>query len=235
MSRQTRLDWFSLRAEARRLNRQPSLRERRRRPLRFEPLEDRRVLAIVVDTLVDENDGVGVGGISLRDAIAAAAPNEFINFAPELTAAGPATISLTQGELVINKPLSISGPGASLLTVDASASDPTPDQNIGDGHRVFRIDDGNSSLAVVSISLLTISGGDTAGDGGGIENHENLSVSDSVISGNAADDGGALYNTTGYATLTRVTLRDNAAVDDGGAIANGVGRVTIQDSSLIAN
>jgi hypothetical protein len=32
-----------------------------KRPLRFEPLEDRRLLSITVDTLVDENDGVGVG------------------------------------------------------------------------------------------------------------------------------------------------------------------------------
>lgn len=235
MSRQTRLDWFSSRAEAARSNQGAGGSDRRRRPLRFEPLEDRRLLTIVVNTLVDENDGVGVGGISLRDAIAAAAPNEFINFAPELTASGPATISLTHGELVINKPLAISGPGANLLTIDASGSDPTPSHNHGDGHRVFRIDNGNTSLAVVSISLVTISGGDTLGDGGGIENHENLSVSDTVISGNAADDGGGLYNTSGYATLTRVTLRNNAALDDGGAIANSFGRVTIQDSSLIAN
>jgi hypothetical protein len=42
------------------------------RPLRFEPLEDRRLLSITVNTLVDENNGIGVGGISLRDAIAAA-------------------------------------------------------------------------------------------------------------------------------------------------------------------
>jgi hypothetical protein len=37
------------------------------RRLRFEPLELRRVLSITVDTLVDENNGVGTGaGTSLR-------------------------------------------------------------------------------------------------------------------------------------------------------------------------
>ena len=43
-----------------------------RRRLQIERLENRQLLAITVDTLVDENDGIGVGGISLRDAIAAA-------------------------------------------------------------------------------------------------------------------------------------------------------------------
>ena len=56
-----------------------------RRVLRLEPLEERRLLSITVNTLADENDGIGVGGISLRDAIAAAnaAPGaETIDFDP---------------------------------------------------------------------------------------------------------------------------------------------------------
>src|SRR5262249_6502993 len=82
---------------------------RQRRPVAyagrigFEPLEDRRLLAITVNTPIDENDGIGVGGISLRDALAAAAPGETINFAPSLTSSGPASILLTNGNLVINK------------------------------------------------------------------------------------------------------------------------------------
>jgi hypothetical protein len=40
--------------------------------MRMEPLEDRRLLSITVNTLVDEQDGSIVDGdISLRDAIAA--------------------------------------------------------------------------------------------------------------------------------------------------------------------
>ena len=42
------------------------------RPLSFEPLEDRRLLSTTVNTLANENNGIGVGGITLRDAIAAA-------------------------------------------------------------------------------------------------------------------------------------------------------------------
>ena len=53
-----------------------------RRRLRIEPLEDRRLLSITVNTLVDELDGsILDGDISLRDAIAAAPSGETINFA----------------------------------------------------------------------------------------------------------------------------------------------------------
>ena len=83
-----------------------------RRRLRIEPLEDRRLLAtITVDTLAD---GIGVPGTSLREAIAAAIANDTINF----SATG--TINLTNlGHLLVNKSLTISGPGADLLTINA--------------------------------------------------------------------------------------------------------------------
>ena len=54
------------------------------RRLSVEPLEDRRLLSITVNTLIDEADGSIVDGdISLRDAIAAAAPGETIDFSVE--------------------------------------------------------------------------------------------------------------------------------------------------------
>src|SRR3954463_16331779 len=81
-----------------------------RRALRYEPLEDRRLLAVVtVDTLADTvafNDG----HTSLREAIFATntvAGANTINFAPSLTANGPATILLNQGELKITDALTI--------------------------------------------------------------------------------------------------------------------------------
>src|SRR5262245_14541476 len=106
------------------------------RKLHIEALEHRQMLAIIVDTLVDENDGAGVGCVSLRDAISAAAAGETINFDPALTAGGAATILLKHGQLAINKSLTITGPGAALLTVDASGNDTTPSANDGNGSRV---------------------------------------------------------------------------------------------------
>src|SRR3954469_16157977 len=90
-------------------------RAKHARSLRFEPLEERRLLSITVNTLVDENNGIAVGGISLRDAIAAAAPGDTINFAPALFIGGQGTCPLTHGALLVGKPLTINGPGQNLL------------------------------------------------------------------------------------------------------------------------
>jgi hypothetical protein len=89
------------------------------------------MLSITVNRLVDENDGIGIGGVSLRDAIDAGA--EAIEFAPSVTSAGPATILLTHGEIRIRQSLTINGPGADQLTIDASGNDSTPAVQDGTG------------------------------------------------------------------------------------------------------
>jgi hypothetical protein len=159
-----------------------------RRPLRFELLETRRLLALVtVNTLADSidfNDGL----TSLREAIFATnlvAGQDTIDFAPALTAGGPATLLLIQGELKITDSLTINGPGANLLTIDASGNDPTPNQNNGDGSRIFNIDDGNATDQIEGeIAGLTLTGGDILSDGGAIFARESLSIVESTIDEN---------------------------------------------------
>jgi hypothetical protein len=86
-------------------------------------------------------------------------------------------------QLTINKNITISGPGANLLTI--KAFDPTPATKNGDGSRVFTIDDGSTTtVRDVSISGLTLTGGDVATSGGAISSAENLVVTDCVINGN---------------------------------------------------
>jgi hypothetical protein len=96
-----------------------------RRKLRYEPLEHRKLLAVVtVDTLEDTID-FNDGRTSLREAIFATnlvSGPDTIEFAPALTAEGRRTILLTLGELKITDDLKITGPGADLLTIDASAT-----------------------------------------------------------------------------------------------------------------
>ena len=73
------------------------------------------------------------------------------------------------GELAITDDVLIEGFGMGLLIIDASGNDPTPDMNNADGSRVFRIDDGVSGSQIsVTISGLTITGGDVADGGGGV-------------------------------------------------------------------
>jgi hypothetical protein len=198
------------------------------RRLRFELLEDRRLLAITVNTLVDENDGIGIGGISLRDAIAAAMPGETIDFSVT------GTINLTHGELVVNKNLTIDGPGANLLTIDASESDPTPGDKNGDGTRVLRIDNGIAAQLAVAIRGLTLTGGDVMGDGGAIGNFEDLTVVESRITGNSASDsgGGVASYVGGRVTLHGCRVSGNSAGRYGGGIG---GSATVVGSTIDGN
>ena len=218
------------------------------RRLRYESLESRRLLAITVDTLIDEADGsIADGDISLRDAIAAASAGETIDFQAALTSGGPATMTLTLGQLVINKLLTISGPGANLLTIDASGNDLTPNSrpddatsaNDGDGSRVMNIDDGQSGAVNVTIHGLTLTGGDVNGDGGAIRAMENLTLTSSVIAnnfsirvGSLGGQGGAI-RAFGDLMVTASAISGNAADSGGGIRASGA--VAILDSSITGN
>jgi hypothetical protein len=206
-----------------------------KRPLRFEQLEDRRLLSITVNTLIDENDGINVGGISLRDAIAAAAPNDTINFAPSLTAGGPATILLTHGDLAIAQGLTINGPGSNLLTIDAQQQS-----------RIMHIDNPNTVVDNFTVTLagLTLTGGylQNAGDMGGavLAKHLYLIINDCTIEGNHTSGdtgwGGAIFS-EGYVTATNSIFRDNYTTGDdavGGAIF-ARGDITLTDSTVTHN
>src|SRR5689334_11966455 len=83
-----------------------------------------RAATNTVTTTADSGPG------SLRDAIAAAAAGDTINFA--VTGA----ITLTSGELLINKNLIIAGPVAAGLAVQRSAATGTP------VFRIFRVQSG---------------------------------------------------------------------------------------------
>ncbi len=191
------------------------------RRLRFESLERRQLLTVTVDTLVDEADGsITDGDVSLRDAIANAPAGETIDFSVT------GTIDLTLGQLVIFKDLSIVGPGAGLLTVDAAGSDSTPGVVDGMGSRVFLINDGDSNNELsVQISGISIVNGDVSGDGGGILNREILNIANAEVSNNHAFgsgfDGGGIFSDEGLQgslSIHASTLSGNTASDDGGAI-----------------
>ena len=81
-----------------------------RRPLRIERLEDRRLLAVItVNTLSDTNESERWPHIAPRSNLRhePRAGADTIEFAPALTADGPAKIVLTQGELKITDSLTI--------------------------------------------------------------------------------------------------------------------------------
>lgn len=155
---------------------------------------------VTVNTLVDENDySCSDGDCSLRDAIEVAAADDTITFSVT------GTLSLTLGELGIDKNLTLNGPGASSLTLSgANAS------------RILHV----QPSVTVSISGLALANGLTVDVGGAIYNEGNLTVTSSTITGNHATDGGAIYGE--YASSTSITdsvLSNNVSDNDGGAIS----------------
>lgn len=164
---------------------------------------------IIVNTTLDDPRGCPER-CTLRAAIAIASPGDAIGFDP----AASGVLVLAQ-PLVIDKDLTINGPGADMFAIDG-----------GERLRVLEIPAG----VTVSISGLTIQ---NAGDRG-IYNAGTLTVSDSMFSGNSVrGDGGAIYN-EGTLVVANSTFFDNSAFS-GGGIASYLGELTITDSTFSGN
>ncbi len=122
--------------------------------LRAEQLEGRHLLAVItVDSLLDNFDPTAPaidGVVTLREAILAANMDTVVGDAPAGNGADEILFAVgVQGTMntsrvvdsassdrsafLITDDLAISGPGADLLTIDASDLDPTPDSNLDDG------------------------------------------------------------------------------------------------------
>jgi hypothetical protein len=159
---------------------------------------------------------------TVRQALATAVSGDTINFG-----AGVATITLTSGELVINKAITISGPGASLLTVQR---DPAA--------APFRIFETFfvSLFSNITISGLTISNGSDSIGGAIYASRELLSITNCVISGNTATSGGGLYtDPNAQVTITNCTFSGNTATNGGGIYNVQSNTVTLINSTVSGN
>jgi uncharacterized repeat protein (TIGR01451 family) len=196
--------------------------------------------------VVTTNADSGAG--SLRQAIADACPGTSITFSGVTS-----PITLTGGEIVIDKDLTITGPNVPLTISGNNTS------------RIFNIENGNS----VSISNLTFTSG-RASVGGAIFNKGDLTIRDctftgnnavgsgaaggaidsegggevgsltvinSTISGNNADgDGGGIFNSgNSLATLVNVTITNNHADADANSEGFGGGLAQLSSNNLTLN
>jgi hypothetical protein len=181
-------------------------------------------------TVTNTNDS---GPGSLRQAILNASSGDTINFAPSVT-----TVTLTSGELVIDKNLTITGPGANRLTVQVDISVISA--------RVFNI---SSSTVTVSISGITISNGyaNEGPGGGGILSAGVLTLTGCTISDNFAGEdlgccggilgGGGVMNDNGTMSITGCTISNNQELDGngGGGVLNENGAMTITGCTISNN
>ena len=198
--------------------------------MRVERLETRRLLATFdVTTTDDANDldpGDGVcqivgGGCSLRAAIQEA--NALGTTTPHrinvpagdfnLTIEGTDENQALTGDLNLRRSMTILGSGPEQTIIDAGGLD-----------RVFDVVLGN-----VILQGLTIQGGFVSSEedafefyGGGIRNEANLTLVDTVVTGNVAASGAGVANYNGDLTVERSVVRSNGSENTlrGGGIFN---------------
>src|SRR5262245_58771123 len=203
--------WFQKMASSPRPGR-PASRPNRRRTLPHLEVLEGRCVPTTVTTLADAGPG------SLRQAILDTPGGSTVDFQPGLSG----TITLTSGEVAINKDLTVAGPGADVVTVSGNHAS-----------RVFNI----APTFTVDISGLTIADGSVGiAFGGGILNAGTLTVTDSTLSGNSVrvgGQGGGIFN-EGTLTVTGSTLSGNSA-SVGGGISNLGGTLTVTSSTLSGN
>jgi len=193
-------------------------------------------------------DGAG----SLHQAITDVGDGEEITFQGGLT--GTITIDtngLSSGYPLTGKTITITGPGASDLTVTFSGD--------GDGmRRFFNIGAGGdltiSGLVIAGFSAFDENGGafynegtlaiddcivaqnsvNSSGNGGAIYNEGTLNVTSSMIVGNeSVGDGGGIYS-TGTLTIDGSSIGYNTADDGGGIFVNG-GTVNVNNTTFTNN
>jgi hypothetical protein len=167
---------------------------------------------------VTSNADSGPG--TLRSAIASANAGDTITIPPM-------TITLSSGELLVDKSLTLSGAGAS--------------QTIISGGGVVRVFDVSGSP--VTISGLTITDGagkptpaSTQGDGGGVySGGASVTLSDVALTANDAEDGGGATSNAGTLTIQRSLVSGNTASSRGAGLAGSSGGLVVVDSTLTGN
>jgi predicted outer membrane repeat protein len=151
---------------------------------------------------------------SLRAALASAQPGDTIIFAVT------GTIALAGPLPAIAADLTITGPGASSLTISGNSQ-----------YGVFTVSSGT-----VSISGLTIATANRSSPGGAIFNSGTLTVTNVLFNQDVATSGGAIYN-TGTLTVSGSSFLGNSGATNGGAILNnsGANTATVTTSFFLNN
>jgi hypothetical protein len=174
------------------------------------------------------------GDCSLRQAIESANANagdDTINFGIPT----PATIRLTSGRLTVNPvssndALTINGPGAQLLTIDAN-----------DNSEVFRFTRGNNTLTGVTVTR----GNQSSLNGAGINKMAGTLVltgsvvTDNFNSGGGFQGAGGVLNVNGSMTIRNSTISNNqvfnANTGGGAGVVSHPGNILIVNTTISGN
>jgi hypothetical protein len=192
-------------------------------------------------TVANLND---TGAGSLRQQLAAAAAGDTLVFSNGLAG----TLTLATGELAVNKNLTILGPGAKVVTISGNHAS-----------RVFNVSGGTLNIAdltlangvsssplyrggnvlitspgVLNLRACRVTGGQSAQEGGGIDNYGGLSLSACTLDNNfCTNSSGGAINSQGSLAMTNCTLAFNGGGYGGGVYNNG--QATVRNCTIVSN
>ena len=172
-----------------------------------------------VTTLIDEDDGIGSGGVSLREALGE--PNAVIGFDPSLDGG---TIILTEGRITIEKS----------VLIDASS---LPQGIRISGNEVSGVMKVRQGFTITLDRVSIVNGMTNTSNGAGIENDGDLTLVDLEIAGNTtvSGRGGGIFN-KGTLRMERVAVVGNMS-HRGGGLYNGKEAImaVVIDSTFVGN
>ena len=149
-------------------------------------------------------DACAPSDCSLREAVLAAGPGDVVQVPAghyRLSIPGAGEDVGATGDLDLKKNVTIAGAGTRSAVIDAQGID-----------RVFDV----ASGVQAQITGVTVTGGQVAGDGGGIRNLGQLGlVQDAIVSNRAQGSGGGIEN-GGSALILQSLIANNQATDGGG-------------------
>jgi hypothetical protein len=187
------------------------------------------------DGIVDVDLVAAGNQISLRAAIQEARSLD-ADIAIDLTTVSPEEIfSLTQsgassvdpgvGDLDIHSSITIVGSGAGITVLDGGGA-------AGLNDRIFEVHSGGS----LTLEQLTVTGGDTLADGGGVYVHSGgaLTLDEVAVVGNVADGTGGGISNAGVLSMNRSVVAGNSA-DEGGGVYSAGGSSQYADSVIAKN
>ncbi len=197
----------------------------------IELLEDRKLPAVITVTSLADTV-INDGQVTLREAIQAANTDilvdgvtgrgaDTIKFDHALTANGPATILLTQGQLEISSDIDVIGTTPYGITISGSHHS-----------RILSV-----SNCTTSLRYLTFQDGANVEDGGAIATQGTLTLVACALLGNSSQRfGGAIMNSGGHVALVECTLSGNrSAVGAAYADSANGASLTVDQSTIVGN
>ncbi|MCK6473771.1 MAG: hypothetical protein L6R28_18770 [Planctomycetes bacterium] len=165
------------------------------------PMDKAEAATIKVTNTNDNGTG------SLRDAIDISESTPGVHDTIVFDKAVTGTIDLYSGQLYIDDPVTIIGPGRDVLSINAYGNS-----------RIAYIHTDSDDPVIVS--GLTFEGGYTGGIGGALlVRHTNFQISDCTISDSyAGDRGGGIFFYESSGDIDNCSILDNTASDNGGGV-----------------